>query len=279
MKNLFFVLAFSLFSQSYAWISDFEQAKKEAIATNKFIVIDFWASWCKPCVEMNYKTWSDSNVKKTLSNFVTVKLDINSNKNLASTYNVNVIPCVIVTDANGTLISSITGFKKPNEIIRYLENYIIDTSPLNNELLEIYKNNNFNTNLNIGIAYYDLSVNKNEEIKKYLVLLADTYIQYSKKKMSKEEKKNIALSQKIELLKLFRLAFLSKMDKLNETLLKEFPNETIKDSNKEFYYFLKYVVAFHYNLENKQEIKKELLLSNKNSKYIKIAEELCKVKN
>ncbi len=47
--------------------------------SNQPIIIDFYASWCAMCIEMDKKTFSDKNVKSILANYKVIKFDLSQN--------------------------------------------------------------------------------------------------------------------------------------------------------------------------------------------------------
>ena len=57
------------------WVYDegegFEIAKRE----NKLVMLDFYASWCAACKELDHKTYADPAVAAKLDDYVSVKLD------------------------------------------------------------------------------------------------------------------------------------------------------------------------------------------------------------
>jgi len=56
----------------------FESAFADALATGKPVFVDCWATWCKSCMAMEATTLADERVKKALSRFAVVKLDVSA---------------------------------------------------------------------------------------------------------------------------------------------------------------------------------------------------------
>ena len=47
--------------------------------STKPVIIDFYASWCAICIEMDKKTFSDKNVQSFLANYTVIKFDLSQN--------------------------------------------------------------------------------------------------------------------------------------------------------------------------------------------------------
>ena len=93
------------------WITDestgFAIAKREG----KPVMIDCYADWCSVCKELEHQTFSDPEVAKRLSGFVTIKLDFTNPKDpqiqsLKRKYRIGGLPVVLFFDADGQELKS-----------------------------------------------------------------------------------------------------------------------------------------------------------------------------
>ena len=83
------------------WLTDYDAALKQAQATNKLVVVDFFATWCGPCKMMERDTFADKKVRQQLTNFVTLKIDVDRQPQLAAKYGIEGMPTTLVIDATG----------------------------------------------------------------------------------------------------------------------------------------------------------------------------------
>jgi len=77
-----------------------------ASTTGKPIVIDFFATWCIPCKELDEKTFSDASVAKDLDRFTRIKADLTNGddpavKELTKRYAIVGVPTVVFIDSSG----------------------------------------------------------------------------------------------------------------------------------------------------------------------------------
>ena len=130
-----FFLSLSSFSQN--WLTNFNEAKKEAAEKNQNIVLVFQGSdWCAPCIKLDKEIWSTEEFKKlSKDHFVMVKADFprkksnklsteltEQNAKLAETYNnQGYFPLVVVLDKNGSVLGKM-GYEKlsPNTYFKKL---------------------------------------------------------------------------------------------------------------------------------------------------------------
>ncbi len=104
-------------AQTINWLKDFKEAKTIALETGKPLMLDFTASWCKPCQEMEKTFWTRPDVIELAQNFVAVKVDFDKEKNLAGKYYVSAIPNVVTADPWGNGLGFSRGFGSNSEKI------------------------------------------------------------------------------------------------------------------------------------------------------------------
>ena len=98
--------------EELTWFNDdFNAASAEAERSDKPLLIDMYADWCGPCVTLGEEYFTSEDMHPVLSNFVLLRLDVDSPGGgpYAMQYNVSAIPCVVIAKADGTEIDRIIG--------------------------------------------------------------------------------------------------------------------------------------------------------------------------
>lgn len=85
-------------SQTINWLDDYKEAARIAKDTGKPLLLDFTASWCKPCQEMEKTFWTRPDVIALAQDFIAVKVNFDREKSLARKFYVSAIPNVVTTD-------------------------------------------------------------------------------------------------------------------------------------------------------------------------------------
>jgi thioredoxin 1 len=70
-----------------------DQTAQEAVESGKIVVIDFWATWCGPCIKLGPVV--EELAEKYGDKIVVGKLNIEDNEDMAAEYRVRNIPTIL----------------------------------------------------------------------------------------------------------------------------------------------------------------------------------------
>lgn len=104
----------TLADSDFNWMASETEGRAKALAEGKPVLIDFGATWCTACKELEHKTFPDPAVKAEAPKFVSIHIDATDDelpetKRLSEKYQVVGLPTVIMLDKAG------------NEVIRFNE--------------------------------------------------------------------------------------------------------------------------------------------------------------
>ena len=101
---------------------DYEEGIAFAKKTNKPIMITFLSERCRYCKRMEKNTFTDLAVVKTLNEkFVSIKVDVKSNANLARMYGATYLPTTVFITPQEEGIGKIIGYRSPHDLLVVLE--------------------------------------------------------------------------------------------------------------------------------------------------------------
>ena len=85
-----------------------------------YTVVDFYADWCGPCKSLGPIL---EEVSKTYTDVKFIKVNVDDNENLAYTYGIMSIPCVIMFKDN-ELVNKFIGLRGKEEVESFIESNI-----------------------------------------------------------------------------------------------------------------------------------------------------------
>ena len=114
--------------QELPWTHDEAAAFAKAKAEHKGVMIDFGATWCNPCRELEH-TFADAQVYTQINdNFITLKFDVSednsTNDARKAKYDAGNLPAVRYLTADGKLVGKIDHVVAPPEMTTILDSAI-----------------------------------------------------------------------------------------------------------------------------------------------------------
>jgi thiol-disulfide isomerase/thioredoxin len=151
--TLFFLVGFCniVFAQKVkfekvAWAKILEKSKKE----NKPIFVDFYATWCGPCKELDNNVYTNKKVGKYMNqNFINVKIDAEKEElGLVKQAGIDSYPTLIYYNSLGEELIRFTGYRDVDEFLEEAEmNYKESKLPSLASLEKSYQNGERNVEL------------------------------------------------------------------------------------------------------------------------------------
>ncbi len=107
------------------WVYDEAEGFEIAQREDKLVMLDFYASWCAACNELDHQTYADPAVAARLDDYVNVKLDFSrtseTTKALTEKYQIPGLPVVIFMDSERNTLKRFTGFVDAEEMLGILD--------------------------------------------------------------------------------------------------------------------------------------------------------------
>lgn len=107
-------------SLKWNW-NDYTAVKAKAHNENKYILIDFWATWCKECNQMDEEAFKDPKVVHLLEKFVLLKVDVDKAPQLKAQFTVVGMPTIIVLNSRGKEIARVVGYQDAEQLTQFLQ--------------------------------------------------------------------------------------------------------------------------------------------------------------
>lgn len=105
------------------WIYSIDSALVLSKQSQKPVMIDFTAEWCPPCRAMEDSTFNDIDIVKKSSKFITVRIDVDKQREIAVQYNGNArkyggvgIPNLLFLNPDNKKLKHVVGFQNASRL-------------------------------------------------------------------------------------------------------------------------------------------------------------------
>lgn len=111
---------------NFTRVKNLDEFNKALKASQKPVMLDFYADWCVNCIELENFTFSDARVKTKMANYTLLQVDVtkNSDEDKAFQKAFGIVgPPAILFFKDGQEMSAfrVVGFKNADEFLAHLE--------------------------------------------------------------------------------------------------------------------------------------------------------------
>ena len=94
---------------------------KDIINSDKPVLVDFWATWCGPCIAM--APILKDVAQKVGDSARSVKIDVDKNEQVSAQYNIQSIPTMILFK-NGKVLWRVSGMQSAHQLLTVINEHM-----------------------------------------------------------------------------------------------------------------------------------------------------------
>src|SRR4051812_19579160 len=102
------------------WVSNYQTALKEAKASNKLVMIEFYTSWDQNGQRLEAATFTEAAAQKVANKCVPVRINVEKEgKELGQKFHITNYPTVLFIDKAENPVGIIDGFETADEFVKH----------------------------------------------------------------------------------------------------------------------------------------------------------------
>lgn len=113
------------------WETKLDRASAAALVANQPMLLEFWATWCAVCAEMDRDVYADARLAAAMTKVLPVRVDIDREPGLARKYDVSATPTLLLTDSFGNELFRFTGSLPLDRMVQLLQELPADVARIN----------------------------------------------------------------------------------------------------------------------------------------------------
>ena len=106
------------------WVYSLSKGLELAKKGKKPLMVDFYADWCGWCKKLDKDTYSNSELIKLSTKFISVKVNTDKDFQDARKYKVRGLPTIIFLKSDGEIINKVIGYRDKEYFIKIMKEVI-----------------------------------------------------------------------------------------------------------------------------------------------------------
>lgn len=100
----------------------YTKGMNSAQKNNKAVFLHFYATWCSYCEKMEKESFQNDSIAEYLNNnFLSIRVDVDKERNVADKYNVFALPTTYFFTSSGEKIRSVPGYISKDRLMTLLK--------------------------------------------------------------------------------------------------------------------------------------------------------------